>query len=130
MPVDKAVIRIGARRSEEPRITACLSSPTPSSAISLLICAKSMMPLRTAMPKSVMKPISDATESTPPPTYRPITPPTSASGRLQITISASPEDFNAVVSSTRIPAMARAPKSSNLRVALASLSNWPPYSIR
>ena len=43
-----------------------------------------MMPLRVAMPKSVMKPIIEATLSTPPARNTPATPPISASGRLTI----------------------------------------------
>ena len=48
-----------------------------------------MMPLRVAMPNSVMNPIIVATLSTPPARNTPATPPISASGRLTMTISAS-----------------------------------------
>ncbi len=54
-----------------------------------------MMPLRVAMPKSVMKPTSDATESTPPCRKTPAAPPMSASGRLTITSTASRMEPNA-----------------------------------
>src|SRR3989442_15563600 len=51
-----------------------------------------MMPLRVAMPKSVMKPISDAIDNVPPAAKTIMTPPISASGRLAITSSASRVD--------------------------------------
>jgi len=47
------------------------------------MCDTSMIPLRVAMPNSVMKPIIDATLSTPPERYTPATPPISASGRFE-----------------------------------------------
>ena len=64
-----------------------------------------MMPLRVAMPNSVMKPIIDATLSTPPARNTPATPPISASGRLTMTSSASRGRPNASTSSMNRPAI-------------------------
>ena len=61
-----AVIRIGISRSCAPRSMASRKSVTPSTCIRCWMCDTSMMPLRVAMPNSVMKPIIDATLSTPP----------------------------------------------------------------
>ena len=63
------------------------------------------MPLRVAMPKSVMKPTSEATLSTPPPARRRATPPMSASGRLTMTSSASRPEPNARKSRRKMPAI-------------------------
>src|SRR3989304_3674049 len=42
-----------------------------------------MMPLRAAIPKTVRKPTSEPSESTPPPTYAASTPPTRADGKVK-----------------------------------------------
>ena len=54
-----------------------------------------MMPFRVAMPKSVMNPTIDATESTPPARYTPRTPPINASGRFSMISRPSREEPNA-----------------------------------
>ena len=46
------------------------------------MCETSMIPLRVAIPNTLMNPISEATESTPPDTNTPTTPPMRASGRF------------------------------------------------
>ena len=51
-----------------------------------------MIPFRVAMPNSVMKPISEATDRTPPATKTPMAPPINASGRFSMMISASREE--------------------------------------
>ena len=94
------------------------------------MCDTSMMPLRVAMPNTVMNPISDATLSTPPDTNTPTTPPMSASGRLSMISAASRADPNARCSRKPMPMTTAMPSNAMIRPASAALSNWPPYSTR
>ena len=93
------------------------------------MCEIIMIPFRVAMPNSAMKPMIEATESTPPEANTPTAPPISASGRLSMMITASPSERNAAASSTRMPSTTVTPSQSRRREAAASLSNCPPYSI-
>ncbi len=77
------------------------------------MCDTSMMPLRVAMPNSVMNPIIDATLSTPPARNTPATPPISASGRFTMTSSASRARPNASTSSMNSPATTPTPSTSS-----------------
>ncbi len=56
-----------------------------------------MMPLRVAIPNSVMKPTSEAMLTTPPPANTATTPPIRASGRFTMTSTPSRADPKAVV---------------------------------
>ena len=58
------------------------------------------MPFRVAMPNSVMKPTSEATDRTPPETNTPATPPINASGRLSMTNRASRTEWKAMCNSS------------------------------
>ena len=100
-PAASAVIRIGASRSIAPRRTASAESVTPSCSTRWWMWETIMMPLRVAMPNSVMKPMSDATHSTPPESKTPATPPISASGRLTMMTAASAARARARTKRTR-----------------------------
>ena len=97
-----------------------------------------MMPLRVAMPNSVMKPIIDATLSTPPARNTPATPPMSASGRLSMTSSASRARPNARTSSMNRPAIdadaeeraAARTRSARSRTGRRIRRDSPPASAR
>jgi hypothetical protein len=70
-PAASAVIRMGTSRSIAPR-----NEPPPEvrhafAFLEVRMCETSMMPLRVAMPNTVMKPMRDATLSTPPLTNTP-----------------------------------------------------------
>ena len=83
------------------------------------MCDTSMMPLRVAMPNSVMNPIIVATLRTPPARNTPATPPISASGRFTMTSNASRARPNASTSSMNSPAIdADAQDQQPLRRAL------------
>ena len=86
--------------------------------------------IRKPRPVSVMMPMIDATDNTPPATYTPATPPISASGRFSITIHASRVLRNARYNSTKIPTITTTPVINNVRDASAAASNCPPYSTR
>ncbi len=85
--------------------------------------AISMTPLRVAMPNRVMKPMIEATESTPPETTTPITPPISASGRLSMTSRASRAERKATNRSRKIPMVTAMPRIKRVREACSALSN-------
>ena len=85
-----------------------------------------MMPLRVAIPNSVMSPTSEATLSTPPETNTAAKPPMSASGRLTMTRSARRVDRNARNRSRKMPATTNSPSRPSVREAARSLSNCPP----
>ena len=59
------------------------------------MCETSMRPFRVAIPNSVMNPMMDATDRTPPDRKTPAAPPARASGRFTITSAASRPDFSA-----------------------------------
>ena len=128
-PAASAVIRIGTSRSLAPRTTAVRKSVTPSCSCRCRMCETSMMPLRVAMPKSVMKPTIDATDSTPPARYTPMTPPISASGRFSMISAPSRDEPKAADKMKKIATMTPADSHSSCCDACASLSNWPPYSM-
>jgi hypothetical protein len=77
----------------------------------------SMMPLRLAMPNSVMKPTSEATESTPPLAATASAPPISASGKFTMTSAASRHAPNAITNSTAIPTKATTESPVMVRLA-------------
>jgi len=129
-PDANAVMKIGASRSRAPRRTASAKSVTPSSSCRCRMCDTSMMPLRVAMPNTVMKPMIAAIDSTPPETYTPITPPIKASGRLSITNAASRAEPKAMCRSRPMPITTPMLSSARIRDARWALSNWPPYSTR
>ena len=58
------------------------------------MCDTIMIPLRAAMPKTLMNPMSEATERIPPDRYTPTTPPIMANGRLIMIKSVSRTDRN------------------------------------
>lgn len=68
------------------------------------------MPLRVAIPNSVINPTMEATERTPPARQAPTTPTTEANGRLSIMISASLYDPNAVPRIRKMPTMTPMPR--------------------
>ncbi len=85
-----------------------------------------MMPLRVAMPKSVMKPTSDATESTPPCKNA-----DHAADQRERQVDHDEQrvaaERNARKSSRKIPAMtSHAEHRMRARRLACSLSNWPP----
>ena len=90
------------------------------------MCETIMMPLRAAMPKSVIKPIKEATLKTPPDKKIPNIPPIKASGKLTRMISASRSDRSTVISKSTIPPTTRRLKRPIVREASWALSNWPP----
>ena len=94
------------------------------------MCDTSMMPLRVAMPKSVMKPTSEATERTPPVRKTPTTPPIRASGRFTMTSGLTTAERKTRRRMMTIATTTASPSNSSRRVADAALSNCPPYSIR
>jgi len=82
-----------------------------------------MMPLRVAIPNSVMKPTSEPIESTRSVANTATTPPISASGRFAMTTSARDAEGNASCSTRKIAAITRMPSSMSVRLARSWLSN-------
>ena len=122
-PEASAVMRIGDSRSRAPRRTASRKSRTPSKRSKWRTWATIMIPLRAAMPNTVMKPISVATDSTSSEIHTPNTPPTKASGRLSITKATSRAERKVAYSRNAIATTISALSTSRRRVVPAALSN-------
>ena len=88
-PADSAVISTGVSRSRLPRTTSSRPHGMPSCSARLMVWLTLRMPLRAAIPVSVMKPTMLATDSGWPASHSAATAPIRASGRLPMMISAS-----------------------------------------
>ena len=82
-----------------------------------------MMPLRVAIPNSVMKPTIEATDKTPPARSTPITPPISASGRLIMINRPSRDEPNAAERMKKIATITPSESQRSCLDACAAFSN-------
>src|SRR3989338_6749303 len=87
----------------------------PSCSTRLRMWAIIITPLRVAMPKSVIKPMIEAIDSTPPDRYTPAVPPMIDSGRLSMIRNASRAEWKATKSSKKKPTVTSAPSTSSVR---------------